>query len=91
MTVCYPEMERAGVQAKYDARHQKLPWHDGTFTSWAKDRSDSHPYHHSSGTTIWVSTVDHGLGGDFLGSALEGVDDEQGDHSEHQDDQQPDR
>ena len=59
-------METQAAQAAYERLHEKAPWHDGTFESWAKDASSSHPYHLSHGTTIWVAETDLCLGGDFL-------------------------
>lgn len=59
-------MEQAAAQARWQALHEDLPWHDGSFKSWAKERSRSHPYHFSHGTSVWVAETDLGLGGDFL-------------------------
>lgn len=57
--VCYATMEREAAEAAYAARHEDKPWHDGTFTSWSKERSDSHPYRFDSGVMIGVA--DHDL------------------------------
>jgi hypothetical protein len=48
-------MEREAAQAVYDMLHEDQPWHDGTFTSWAKNRSAKHPYHFKHGVTIGVA------------------------------------
>jgi len=65
MSVCHVEMEAAAAQVKFDRLHEKRPWHDGTFTDWAAEPSDEHPYHHSFGTRIWVNATDLALGGKF--------------------------
>jgi hypothetical protein len=65
MTVCRVEMEsRFGARA-FERLHEKRPWHDGTFTDWAEEPSESHPYHFQYGVRIWVSATDLMLGGHF--------------------------
>lgn len=56
--VCYATMEREAADAMYAALHEDVPFHDGTFTSWAKDRSHKHPYRFSEGVTIGVASTD---------------------------------
>lgn len=56
--ICYPSMEREAAHAAYEALHRELPWHDGTFQSWAKERSSSHPYHFTHGVRVSVSDED---------------------------------
>lgn len=56
--VCYATMEREAAQAAYEALHEKQPWHDGTFTSWAKERSASHPYRYDAGVSIGATETD---------------------------------
>lgn len=51
-------MERLAAEAMYLALHEERPFHDGTFTSWAKERSRSHPYGAMEGMTIGVSDTD---------------------------------
>lgn len=68
-TVCYATMEQAAAQAKWERLHEKRPWHDGSFTHWAEKPSDSHPYHHSHGVTIWVADQDLSPDDDFLAPA----------------------
>lgn len=58
MRVDYAEMEREAARAKFAALHENEPYHDGTFMSWSKDRSRSHPYHLSEGTHIDVALTD---------------------------------
>ena len=62
-------MERSAAQAKYAEMHEALPFHDGTFKSWSKERTASHPYHHSDGVTIWVAESDLTPHDHFLGGA----------------------
>jgi hypothetical protein len=52
-------MEREAAQAAYDALHKKMQWHDGTFTSWAEERSNVHPVPATAGVTVGVA--DHDL------------------------------
>ena len=56
--VCYPTMALAAADAKYDELHEKRPYHNGTFESWAEKRSASHPFHFRDGVGIWVSRDD---------------------------------
>ncbi len=51
-------MEEAAANRGYDKLHEALPYHDGTFTSWAKEHSPSHPYHARDGVRIWVAPED---------------------------------
>lgn len=57
--VCYVTMEREAAESAYDALHEDRPYHDGTFRSWVKDRSRSHPHHYRDGVTVYVTPVDH--------------------------------
>lgn len=63
-------MERAAAERLYAELHGEkyggYAWHDGTFQSWAKDRSSSNPYHFEDGVTIWVADVDVDPDNDFL-------------------------
>lgn len=56
--ICYATMEREAAEAAYTALHEAAGFHDGTFTSWVKDRSDSHPYAAASGVAISVAKRD---------------------------------
>lgn len=52
-------MEREAAQAALGAlRGEDAKWHDGTFTSWRKDRSASHPYPAGAGEYVHVADVD---------------------------------
>lgn len=53
--VCFATMEREAAHAAYSALHADEPYHDGSFTSWSKARSTSHPYHFDSGVIVGVS------------------------------------
>lgn len=70
-TVCYPAMEAEAAQARYESLHEKRPYHDGTFKSWAKDRSAKHPYHFKAGVTISVASVDLNPHDHFLGDSCD--------------------
>lgn len=54
------------AQRKWDAVHEAMPFHDGSFKSWVKERSDSHPFHYNDGVRWWVSDVDYSPDADFL-------------------------
>lgn len=56
--VCYGAMEREAAKAAYEQLHKDEPYHDGTFTDWAKDRGPGHPYHYSDGVTFGVAESD---------------------------------
>lgn len=62
-------MALAVTERRYNALHEKEPWHDGTFESWRKDYSASHPYHYLDGVGLWVSTDDLTPDDDFLGDS----------------------
>lgn len=66
MTVCHVSMETAAANSRYDAKHEKRPYHDGTFKSWAEKRSPGHPYHARDGVTIWVHDEDLSPDDNFL-------------------------
>lgn len=72
-TVCHSEMERAAAERRYSKLHEALPYHDGTFTSWAKESSAAHPYHFHDGVTIWVAREDVNPDDDFLTRGAGGV------------------
>ncbi|HEY9353474.1 MAG TPA: hypothetical protein VIP28_09500, partial [Nocardioides sp.] len=56
--VCYATMEREAANAAYADLHEDAPFHNGTFTSWAKERSKRHPYRYNDGVTITVAGHD---------------------------------
>lgn len=75
-TVDYGEMAQEAFTARYAALHKDMPYHDGTFTFWAKERSAQRPFHFQAGVTVTVSTTDltpddrfleHPKGGDDRG------------------------
>lgn len=51
-------MERAATNSAYAKLHEKAPYHDGTFRSWAKEWSPKHPYHYNDGVSIGVADRD---------------------------------
>lgn len=62
-------MEKESAARKYARIHDKRPYHDGTFTSWAEKASDSHPFHFNDGVTIYAAPVDENPHDHFLGGA----------------------
>lgn len=78
-------MELAAAQRKWDALHEEDVFHDGTRTSWVKERDAAHNYHYNDGVRLWVADVDHQSGETWLSvresaSGLQDqVDDEGGD------------
>lgn len=75
-------MELAAAERKWAALHEDMPFHNGDFTSWAKERSDSHPCHYNDGVRIWVADVDYDPEGTWLGGGA--VDREEDDGGEQQ-------
>lgn len=69
-SICFATMETDAANARYDAKHEKRPFHDGTFPKdphkWAEKRSSRHPYHARDGVSIWVHDVDLSPDDDFL-------------------------
>lgn len=51
-------MMRSAAQDKYKALHEERPYHDGSFTDWAKDRSAQYPFHFEAGVTVDVAEDD---------------------------------
>lgn len=51
-------MEQRAADALYAKVHEREPYHDGSFTSWSKDRSLDHPYHFNDGVSIGVTDYD---------------------------------
>lgn len=59
-------MAAAAANRMYDQLHEAKPFHDGTFTEWAKEYSRETPYHFRDGVTVWVSHEDLTPDDDFL-------------------------
>lgn len=51
-------MTRAAAIALYGDLHEAAPYHDGSFTSWSKERTRSHPYKYDEGVSIGVAETD---------------------------------
>lgn len=51
-------MQLKGAARLYSMLHEDAPYHDGTFKSWAKEASPSHPFHAADGVTIWTAPWD---------------------------------
>lgn len=79
--VCRKTMDLMAAERKWAALHDAMPYHDGSFKSWVKERSDSHPFHYTDGVRLWVSDVDYTPDDDFL-SGRGVVDREQDDSGE---------
>jgi hypothetical protein len=62
-------MELAATERKWATLHEDLPWHDGTFSSWSKERNAEHPCHYNDGVRIWVADVDYDPDGTWLSPA----------------------
>lgn len=65
-TICYPAMEAAAANRRYDQLHEEKPYHDGTFGRWSKEPTPGTPYHYKDGVTIWVAQEDYSPEDDFL-------------------------
>jgi hypothetical protein len=55
-------METEAANHAYARLHEDRPFHDGTFKSWVKDWSPSHPYHYSDGVKIMATARDYNPG-----------------------------
>lgn len=64
--VDFAEMSQKAAQWMWESKHEKEPYHDGSFTNWAKDRSSQFPFHRDDGVTIWVSRLDLTPDDDFI-------------------------
>ena len=51
---------------RYRKKHEKRPWHDGTFRIWAETYSPVTPFHYTDGVTIWVSRENLTPDDDFI-------------------------
>jgi hypothetical protein len=56
----------------YDLLHEKRPYHDGSFSRWAKESSRQFPFHYLDGVTIWLAPVDMNPDDDFLSESVAG-------------------
>lgn len=54
---------------RYELLHQEAPYHDGTFESWSKEPSLSHPFRYDDGVRITLSRLDLTPDDDFLGQS----------------------
>ena len=76
-TVCHVTRERKAAERRFEQIHERLPYHDGTETSWAKEPSRDHPYRYDDGVHIWVADTDVNPDDDFLRSGGPAPDDEE--------------
>lgn len=63
-------MQAAAANRLYDLAHEDKPYHDGSFTRWAKEPSRQFPFHYRDGVTIWLSPVELNPDDDFLGGSV---------------------
>lgn len=64
--VCYAKAAESAANRRYDEMHEAEPFHDGTFTRWAKDPSDEFPFHYRDGVTVYVTAEDLTPDDDFI-------------------------
>lgn len=64
--LCWPAAQLAAAQRLYDLLHRDAPFHDGTFTRWAKSPSTTYPFHYSDGVNLRLTETDERPGDDFL-------------------------
>lgn len=71
-------MQLKGAERLYGLLHEEQPFHDGSFRSWAKSPSTSHPFHYLDGVSIWLSPTELDADDDFLSgvSSQQAVSDE---------------
>ncbi len=53
--VCHKTVAFEAAKRLHDAEYESAPWHDGTFTKWAKEYSAETPNHFLDGVTLWVA------------------------------------
>lgn len=53
--VCLKTMAHRAAARAYEEKHKAQPFHDGTFTHWAKEYGPMTPFHYDDGVTVWVS------------------------------------
>lgn len=51
-------MELDAADRRYKAIHEKLQFHDGTFTDWVEKADRDHPYHFMAGVRLYVSETE---------------------------------
>lgn len=59
-------MNKTSAEARYRAKHEDLPFHDGRFGSWSAKRGSRTPFHAFDGVAIWVADVDYSPDDSFL-------------------------
>ncbi len=63
--------------------HEERPFHDGTETVWASERSRATPYHFSEGVKIYVAEFDVNPDDQFLTPSSAAVSDHEPDAADH--------
>lgn len=59
-------MQLRAAERLYGLLHEKAPFHNGDFASWAEKPSRDHPFHYDDGVHIWLSPVEVNPDDDFL-------------------------
>ena len=72
MEVCWPAAQQAAAERLYALLHEDKPFHDGSFTKWAKEPSRGFPFHYLDGVSIWLSPVELNPDDDFLNPSVAG-------------------
>lgn len=66
-------MVLAAEQGRDREKHEKRPYHDGSFTHWAEKASKQHPYHYTAGVRWTVDgTPEPGQADDESGGDVSG-------------------
>lgn len=64
--VCQATMSTMAAARRFALLHEKQPYHDGFFASWAEKASLSHPFHFDDGVRIGVALFDIDPDDDFI-------------------------
>lgn len=59
-------MNEAAARHRYEELHRERPFHDGSFSRWSKERTESTPFHFQDGVEVYVSLTDDNPDDDFL-------------------------
>lgn len=63
-------MQLKAAMALYSQLHDEAPYHDGSFTRWAKKRSNDYPFHALEGVSFYLAATDVNPDDDFLSDGL---------------------
>lgn len=59
-------MQLEAAKALYAELHAERPYHDGSFKSWAKERSSNFPFRFTDGLSFYMSPVEVNPDDQFL-------------------------